>query len=57
MAAAVVSDCETKKLLSIVKKPRKKITMASRRARISSVLSASSMMTSVTPASRPTMVR
>ncbi|CAM3693118.1 Secreted protein [Paracidovorax anthurii] len=57
IAAAVASDCEKKKLLSIVKKPRKKITMASRRARSSSVLSASSITISVTPASRPTMVR
>ena len=57
MAMAVGMDCEKKKLLSIVKKPRKKITMASRRARASSVLSASSMAIRVTPASRPRMVR
>ena len=53
---ATSSDCEKKKLASSVKKPRKKITIASRRARSSSVLSTSSMMISVTPASRPTMV-
>ncbi len=56
-AAAVGSDCEKKKLASSVKKPRKNTTMASRRARSSSVLSASSTTISVTPASRPTMVR
>ncbi len=56
IAAAVASDCEKKKLLSIVKKPRKKSTMASRRACTSIVLSASSITMSVTPASRPTMV-
>ena len=56
MATAVGSDCEKKKLLSIVKKPRKNTTMASRRARTSSVLSASSITMSVTPASRPRMV-
>ena len=55
--AAVTSDCDTKKLLSRVKKPRKKITIASRRARSSSVLSDSRTMMSVTPASRPMMVR
>ena len=57
IAAAVSSDCEKKKLVSIVKKPRKKITKASRRARSSSVLSASSTTISVTPASRPSKVR
>jgi hypothetical protein len=57
MAAAVASDCENRKLASSVKKPRKNTTMASRRARSSSVLSASSMTMRVTPASVPTMVR
>ena len=57
MATAVGSDCEKKKLLSMVKKPRKKITRASRRARASSVFRASSTTTSATPASRPRMVR
>ena len=57
MAAAVGSDCEKKKLVSIVKKPRKKMTKMSRRARSSRVLSASSTTTSVTPASRPSTVR
>ena len=57
MTLATNSDCEKKKLASRVKKPRKKITIASRRARSSSVLSTSSMMISVTPASRPTIVR
>ena len=38
------------------KKPRKKITNASRRARSSSVLSVSSTTSSVTPASRPISV-
>jgi hypothetical protein len=57
MAAAVASDCEKKKFVSIVKKPRKKMTKASRRARSSSVLSASSATISVTPASRPSSVR
>ncbi len=57
MAAAVSNDCEKKKLVSIAKKPRKKITKASRRARSSSVLRASRVTTSVTPASRPSSVR
>ena len=57
MATATTSDCEKKKLLSSVKKPRKKITIASRRARISSVLSPSKITISVTPGSRPMMVR
>ena len=56
MAAATGRACEKKKLASSVKKPRKNTTMASRRARSSSVLSASSITISVTPASRPTMV-
>jgi hypothetical protein len=57
MAAAVASDCEKKKFVSIVKKPRKKTTKMSRRARSSSVLSASRTTISVTPASRPSTVR
>ena len=57
IATAVSSDCELKKFVSIAKKPRKKMTKASRRARSSSVLSASSTTTSVTPASRPSTVR
>ncbi len=57
MAAAVSSDCEKKKLVSIVKKLRKNTTKASRRARSSSVLSVSSTTSSVTPASRPSTVR
>ena len=56
MEAAVSSDCEKKKFVSIVKKPRKKMTKASRRARSSSVLSASSRVVRVTPASRPSTV-
>ncbi|MNT11429.1 hypothetical protein D3C72_1463080 [compost metagenome] len=56
MARAVSSDCECRKLASSAKKPRKNTTMASRRARISRVLSASSMLMRVTPASEPTMV-
>ena len=57
IAAAVSSACEKKKLVSIVKKPRKKITNASRRARSSSVFSASRITIRVTPASRPSSVR
>ena len=57
MAAAVSRDCEKKKLVSIVKKLRKKTTKASRRARNSSVLSVSNTTISVTPASRPSRVR
>jgi hypothetical protein len=57
MAAAVSRDWEKKKFVSIVKKPRKKITKASRRARNSRVLSASSTTIRVTPASRPSKVR
>ena len=56
MAAAVSSDCELKKLLIMVKKPRKKMTSASRRARNSRVFRAKRAITSVTPASRPTNV-
>ncbi|OGB41534.1 MAG: hypothetical protein A2W72_00975 [Burkholderiales bacterium RIFCSPLOWO2_12_67_14] len=57
MPAAVSSDCEWKKWVSRVKKARKNTTKASRRARSSSVLSASSTTMSVTPASRPKRVR
>jgi hypothetical protein len=56
MPAAVGSDCEWKKCVSRVKKARKNTTKASRRARISSVLSASSTTMSVTPASCPKRV-
>ena len=57
IAPAVSSDWEKKKFVSIVKKPRKKITKASRRARSSSVFSESSTTIRVTPASRPSRVR
>ena len=57
MAAAVNRLCEKKKLLSRVKKPKKKMTNASRRARISSVFNASNTTIKVTPASRPNRVR
>ncbi len=50
VAMAVGSDCEKKKFATRVKKPRKKIAMASRRARSSRVLSASSTTMKVTPA-------
>ncbi len=56
IAAAVSSDCERKNPVSRVKKPRKKITKASRRALNSSVFSASRLTTSVTPASWPSRV-
>ena len=57
MPTAVSSDCENRKWLSSVKKPRKKMTKASRWALSSSVLSASSSKISALPASRPKMVR
>ena len=57
IAKAVSRLCEKKKFDSSVKKPRKKTTKASRCARNSSVLSASSTTMNVTPASRPRMVR
>lgn len=57
MASAVSSDCECRKLAISAKKPRKKMTIASRLARSSMVLSVSSMLTRVTPASAPRMVR
>jgi len=57
IAAAVSSDCEKKKLVSIVKKLRKKMTKASRCARSSSVFNVSNTTISVTPASRPSRVR
>ena len=53
MPKAVSSDCENRKWLSSAKKPRKKITKASRRALSSSVLSVSSSRISALPASRP----
>ena len=53
MAAATGRLCEKKKLLSRVKKPRKKSTKVSRRACISSVFRLSSTTTKATPASRP----
>ena len=56
MAAAANSDCEKKKLVSRLKKHRKKTTKASRLARNSKVLSASNTMISVTPGSRPRKV-
>jgi hypothetical protein len=56
MAPAVKSDCEKKKLLSIMKKLRKNTTKASRRARSSSVFKASSTTIRVRPASRPSRV-
>ena len=56
MAAAVNSDCEKKKLVSMLKKHRKKTTKASRLARNSKVLSASNTMIRVTPGSRPRKV-
>ncbi len=57
MASAVSRDWEKKKLVSMVKKPRKNTTKASRRARTSSVFKASSSTISVIPASRPSSVR
>ena len=57
MAAATGRAWEKKKLDSSVKKPRKNTTMASRRPCSSSVLRPSSITISVTPASRPRMVR
>ena len=57
MASAVSRLCEKKKLLSKVKKPRKKITNVSRWPRISKVLRLSKTTIYVTPASRPTSVR
>jgi hypothetical protein len=56
IATAVSRVCDWKKLVSMAKKPRKKTTKASRRARSSIVLSASSTTTNVTPASRPSRV-
>jgi hypothetical protein len=57
IASAVSSDCEYRKLVSTRKKPRKKTTIASRRARSSSVFSAISTTSIVTPASLPSSVR
>ena len=57
MAAATGRAWEKKKLDSSVKKPRKNTTMASRRPCSSSVLRPSSITISVTPASRPRIVR
>ena len=55
-AAAVPRDCELRKFVSTTKKPRKNSTIASRRARSSSVFSASSTTSIDTPASRPMSV-
>ena len=52
----VSSDCEYRKLVSTRKKPRKKTTSASRRARSSSVFSAISTTSMVMPASLPSRV-
>ena len=57
IAAAVSSDCEYRKFVNTRKKPRKKTTIASRRARSSSVFSAISTTSMVTPASLPKSVR
>jgi hypothetical protein len=57
MAAAVATDCEYRKFVNTRKKPRKKTTSASRRARSSSVFSAISTTSMVTPASLPKSVR
>ena len=56
-ARAVSRLCECKNTVTRLKKPRKKITMASRRARISRVFMVSSKASRATPASGPTMVR
>ena len=57
MEPAVSRLCDTKKLESRVKNPRKNTTKASRWARNSSVLRASSTTRKVTPASCPIRVR
>ncbi len=53
IATATASDCEYRKCVRMMKKPRKKTTKASRRARSSSVFSAISATASVTPGSLP----
>ena len=53
IASATTSDCEYRKWVSTMKKPRKKTTKASRRARSSSVFSAISATSKVMPGSLP----
>ena len=56
IAAATSIDCEYKKCVNTRKKPRKKTTNASRRARSSIVFNATSTTARVTPGSLPMRV-